>query len=639
MQQDVITDCLHDEDLSIRLQALDLEASIVTSDTLQFVVNTLLDQLRYSPVVPEASANFEEMANIETHAHMGDGTFGETTELNGQVARNSDPLPNDYRVEVLHRILDICSRNNYSELPDFEWYIDVLVQLVVLLPKEQPPLSPMKAPEMADYLEEDIASRIGSEIRNIAVRVKSIRMETTRAAESLALTASNTKTFSNNTARVMGPVAWVIGEYAEFLAYPARTIRALTNMSNVYLHTKALSLYLQAIPKVFVYFANHSILRDPLKKGEILFLLEQVIEFFEALSAHPDLDIQERSIEFLEILRLAAEALRSENCQPGDMPLLLSTAIPGLFLGLELNPVAVRAQRKVPFPEKLILDSPLNNNLSELFNDIYCQPREPRIQKAFHDYYYSRQAPEVQVCGDSNTMQMDTSYHTHGGSTEEEAIAIARRRAERRERNKDDPFYIGAEESSSGNASSAPFFHEFNTSNDNELDVDSIPIVDLAISRGNNKETPLGGIGIGNGKKKPHLRPRDTEIAADETIGFAYPLETSMGSESHAQLSRARPPLLQVDSSNLEQISLEEENKSDSLAFQKPTNEASDEVAMARAMQEVEKARREMQRESERIRLEGTPAEGTLIKKKKKTTKRNGKKRPAANPKGSHGAL
>jgi AP-3 complex subunit delta-1 len=43
---------------------------------------------------------------------------------------------------------------------------------------------------------------------------------------------------------------------------------------------------------------------------------------------------------------------------------------------------------------------------------------------------------------------------------------------------------------------------------------------------------------------------------------------------------------------------------------------------MRKAMQNVEQMRLRMQRASERIQLEGSPAEGTLVKKKKKKSKK-----------------
>ena len=616
----MITDCLRDEDFSIRTQALDLETAIVTSDTLQFVVNTLLGQMRSSLGGPETPANFGD---------VGDNDLGGRTLMREQVSTRPEPLPNDYRVEVLHRIVDICSRNNYSELPDFEWYIDVLLQLVVLLPRG---LGQQYSPqEVGSYLE-DIASRLGSEIRNIAVRVKSIRMEVTRAAESLVLTASSASVFAGTNSGVLGPIVWVVGEYAEFLAYPDRVIRSLTNMENASLPTQSLSLYLQAVPKVFIRFANHHVLQDAPGKDEVLSLLERVIEFFEALAAHPDLDIQERSVEFLEILRLAAEAIRSADWRPSHVPLLLSTAMPGLFSGLELNPVSTRAQRKVPTPENLILDHALNDNLPELFDDNQWQACETKTQRAFHDFYYSHDASEGHFSMlDSNSPAQVESipHHVHRRSAEEEAVAIARRRAERMERNKDDPFYIGAEE----HATPTSFSRGFNSS---EIDVDSIPIVDLTINEGNRGASPAGG--LVHESRKP-LRPRDIGITADETIGDDHMLETSLSSENRTRSSRTirQPPLLQVDSSSLGQVSLED---GDSDSQNRMGGRRRDDMAMAKAMQNVEKARLEMQRESERIGLEGIPTEGTLVKKKKKkSVKKRSKKRARGSSEGAAGSV
>jgi len=85
--KDLILDCLHDEDVTIRMRALDLLTSMVSLRNLPSIVTKLLDHLA---------------------AAEGSGS---------------------YREHVLDRILFICSQDNFAYLADFEWYVSILVDL------------------------------------------------------------------------------------------------------------------------------------------------------------------------------------------------------------------------------------------------------------------------------------------------------------------------------------------------------------------------------------------------------------------------------------------------------------------------------------------------------------------------------
>jgi hypothetical protein len=39
-------------------------------------------------------------------------------------------LPDNYKIDVTNRILDMCSSNSYGNLVGFDWYIDILMKLV-----------------------------------------------------------------------------------------------------------------------------------------------------------------------------------------------------------------------------------------------------------------------------------------------------------------------------------------------------------------------------------------------------------------------------------------------------------------------------------------------------------------------------
>lgn len=603
MQQDVIFECLEDADISIRLQALDLASGMVTSDTLQPVVNRLVKQLNNAYLVPHEDGTENRRSSHEAIK----------ASKSQRIGGRSLSLPTEYKLEVLHRIVDICSSDNYLHLPDFEWYIGVLEQLVKHLPTEDIFGYQHSATDPAA----EIACRVGSEIRNVAVRVRNVRTEATRAAESLILSPDKSA-FLSRTANdsILSSLVWVVGEYAEHLLYPEQALQSLIDASNDLLPPKTLSIYLQAIPKILVHLISNGQSWDKFQKSETSLLLARIIEFFETLASHAGLDVQERASEFLEALRLATEAIYSGSSSSYEVPFILSTVIPGLFTGLELNPVAASAQRKVPLPEKLDLDRPLNGGSLRLFDDTIGSSFGSDAQDLSRDFYYTRDTSALYRsftdAAHVDTTQLDLSYQNLMGSSID-TVSKTRRMIERRDRNKEDPFYVDVEENSSG--TSTPFHKVFSASNGDEVDVDSIPIIDLKVLSGEAYGTAFPE--DHEERKRSNSRPKKYDIAVDETIGY----DDSMGVDG-PEIGEAKRSLLQVDSSGLGHLSLEEDTPgSDPLHSRGQGGDNGAE--MAKAMEEVERLRLEMQRASERIHAKDVPTEGMLVKKKKKKDRRS----------------
>lgn len=618
MQQDVIMDCLDDPDISIRLQALELAVGMVTSENLQAVVERLLDQLRLATLSSQGNGH-ELEAVPSVHPEFDDPEGSKTSDVSINTAIT---LPNDYRSEVVHRILDICSQNNYSEVVDFEWYVSILVQLIRLLPPSEVDDSWNSASpnqEAAAPSKVSTAFRIGSEIRNIAVRVRGVRVEATRAAESLLLIDNRSTFFPAGSIvgnDVLGPISWIVGEYANDLSSPSRTLQSLIDLSNVTLPARTLQLFLQAIPKVFVR-VNCDAVSSDLWKTETSLLLARVVEFLEALSAHPDLDVQERVIEFLEILRLSTEALRPDV---QEMPVLLASVLPSLFMGLELNPVAFSAQKKVVLPPTLHLEEAFNDDLQTLFQRLDNSQFDTSQRGGLQDFYY---VPDLAIPPTKTSLGItsieihpDSSYQNVVQGLTESPGATERRKTERRERYKDDPFYIASLDSRSG-TSTPPFA---NNSGADPLDIDSIPIVDLKLdsSLPNRMDRDVSRVRQG--------RHRKMEVAADETFGTEEAPSSNSLVGSAGGSSSAKRSLLQVDSSGLGHLSLASNDGPEAILA-----EDDGDVEMKKAMQNVEQMRLSMQRASERIQLEGIPTEGTLIKKKKSRKKVTSSSTPEVN--------
>ncbi|KZF26909.1 Adaptor protein complex AP-3 delta subunit [Xylona heveae TC161] len=642
MHSDVILDCIDDADISIRFRALELVVGMVNSENLVAVVGRLMRQLRNAPNASSADDPLNSRgfhSGIEPAADSDDEDPEESLRAADKKTEQTTPLPDEYRVDVIRRILEMCSKDTYSNVADFEWYIEVLVQLVKYCPAATAMATGAdphsKGIVQESTSEEDVAFNIGSELQNVAVRVRSVRLEATRTAETLILVEQRDKLFPSSGRggqAVLGPAAWIVGEYAELLADPGSTVSSLLHSSSSTLPADILAVYIQAIPKVFAYIVRQaSMTWNPEQKTMTSLQMARIIHFLEPLAKHPNLEIQERAVEYLELIRLASEAAASQAA--GEMeqdygpPLLLTQALPSLFEGFELNPVAPGAQAKVPLPDGVDLETPINSRLQSLLETAdYEAVGDREDEDEFYHFYNDK--PTISNVAQSAASRLDaelkeSSYQQETPKEYLDPVQAERRKAERRERNKDDPFYIANEDSSS--AVSTPLHNILRGNNGEEVDIDSIPIMDLDLN--GERDTKAARIGQ-PAKRKP--KPRKTyEITGDENIVVEG--RTSSANQSgentpngssatDAKPNRGKKSLLQVDSSGLGTVSLGGEGDDDSAGgVQDIQKREEEEAEMARAMKEVERLRLEMQRASERVEAaKDVPPEGTMIKKKKK---------------------
>jgi AP-3 complex subunit delta-1 len=648
-QEDVILDCIDSPDMSIRLRALDLVVGMVSSENLMPIIGRLMRQLRSS----EAPKKSQEDISL-TSGESG-GSFesdDESPKVDIKIRRKDADavvaLPDEYRIDVIQRILKMCSSNNYTNLVDFDWYIDILIQLARSAPAS-PAVSSLQNPSSTakNSGETDVSEKIGNEMRNIAVKVKAIRSNATKAAESIVVDRFHGAAMQTARARgILRPIAWIIGEYASYLSSPEDALVALLQFTKSQTTPEVLSMLLQAIPKVFAYMSgNDSIVWSPERKTMLSLLMARIIHAIEPLGLHPDLEVQERAVEFTELLRLAAEA--SAGQQPSsaavlqDAPLLLTQAIPSLFSGLDLHSIATGAQLNVPLPNDLDLDQPISTRLGELLREAELETFERADDDEFEVYYHQKPSAV-------NISTLEPAISRLAGSTEEKASSyqhdskesyldpdiVARRRAERLERNKDDPFYIAG--TNLGSGTSSPFDAIICNDNGNDLDIDSIPVMPLDLEK-------ISSVGQESKPRKatPSKARQRIQVAADETLvpsGRSTPRnedsEAGVDGQIRSRAQKAKKSPLLVDSSNIGAFSLEEDDSGHvtSMDYERQHKE---EEEMAKAMQEVEKLRLEMQRANERIQAaQGVPPEGTVVKKRTKKKVKSLAGETGANKKG-----
>lgn len=286
--KDLIMQCLDDKDESIRLRALDLLYGMVSKKNLMEIVRKLM-----------------------VHMDKAEGTI--------------------YRDELLSKIIQICSQNNYQFITYFEWYISVLVDLTRMEGTKHGQL-------------------IATQLLDVAIRVQAIRKY---AVQQCALLLENACFFAGQPRATMSEVlyaaAWICGEFSKELDDPLGTLQSMVRSQASSLPGHIQAVYVHNIVKLAAHVLNKAVQENNTDVMEQIFLLKEKLSAFICSS---DLEVQERSSSAVALL----ECLK-ENPE-------LALELTNAFVG-ELNPVAPKAQKKVQIPPNLDLDSWINNPPSD----------------------------------------------------------------------------------------------------------------------------------------------------------------------------------------------------------------------------------------------------------------------------------
>ena len=420
---EVIMECLTDQDQIIKRKALQICQYLVNEDNITKVVKNLLFQL-----IPKDFAISEQL-----------------------------------KLEVALKIVSLAQDNNYANIPNFRWYVAVLKDVINLT--LLPPSSEDTATNIVSILpvcSSRIAVELGREFKLLATKVPSIR--------SVILTdvaipyVKDSKIFEVCPALLVD-LLWVLGEYCEEFDHPLESdvgvqtdtpfglcqlIEAFNFIVDVSLpsseiaqpheserllnilggNPELLKVTITTLVKVFSSICSHYqkvyVIDGLMNKKEYLdisYYLSKLTRFLMLWEHHYHYEVQERALSWLEFLRICTEALgvadetlldaiqcetagdgvndlRSKvseyesvrggkpyedfekqsqqtgaNSDFGDslrdeednrlenqykLPFLLTHVFPSLFKAYALNPVAKSAQRSIPIPRDLNLGDPIN---------------------------------------------------------------------------------------------------------------------------------------------------------------------------------------------------------------------------------------------------------------------------------------
>ncbi|VDI68190.1 AP-3 complex subunit delta [Mytilus galloprovincialis] len=246
-----------------------------------------------------------------------------------------------YRDELLAKIIEICSQSNYQYVTNFEWYVSVLVELTRMEGTRHGRL-------------------IASQMQDVAIRVQAIR---SFAVSQMAVLLENSHVLSANSQRngiceVLYAAAWICGEFAEHLKNPKETLEFMLRPKITSLPGHIQSVYVQNIPKLYARIVKEA--EDEDDNDTVKEVTQMMLEKLPMFVQSSDLEVQERACCILQLVKYVVK-LMDKDTKVGE-------EVVALFSGA-LNPVAERAQKKVPVPEGLDLDKWINRPPAESSDD------------------------------------------------------------------------------------------------------------------------------------------------------------------------------------------------------------------------------------------------------------------------------
>ncbi|KAM8875454.1 AP-3 complex subunit delta-1 isoform 2-T2 [Spinachia spinachia] len=298
-----------------------------------------------------------------------------------------------YRDELLTKIIDICSQSNYQYITNFEWYISILVELTRLEGTRHGHL-------------------IASQMLDVAIRVKAIRVF---AVAQMATLLDNAHLMTGNVQRkgiceVLYAAAWICGEFSEHLENPALTLEAMLRPKVATLPGHIQAVYVQNAAKLFatVLKSQEGNTDSTAAQETSQLMIERLPLFVQSAN----LEVQERASCILQLVKYIQKLQQKDVEVAGE--------VIALFAG-ELNPVAPKAQKKVPVPEGLDLDAWINEPPSE------SESEDDQPKAIF---------------------AKEETKHSRTRHTEVDEKELAKRREVRKQEQANNPFYIKASPSS-----------------------------------------------------------------------------------------------------------------------------------------------------------------------------------------------
>jgi AP-3 complex subunit delta-1 len=194
--QDIIIGSLNDQDISIRMRALDLVSAMVGLNlcNLPNIYLSQVDQNNLQSIVQQVLAHLVQDPSSAPLSSAVESLSAQSSTISSAIIPpNQNP---SYRLVLSRKILEMGSRNTYDNVVDFEWYLSVLVDL-------------------AHVANVDVGGEIRDQLVDLVGRVRDLREYAVR----LMFGILNDDSWlhageSGRCSEVLWAAAWICGEYS-----------------------------------------------------------------------------------------------------------------------------------------------------------------------------------------------------------------------------------------------------------------------------------------------------------------------------------------------------------------------------------------------------------------------------------------
>ncbi|KAH3670522.1 hypothetical protein OGAPHI_001037 [Ogataea philodendri] len=372
--ENVIMDSMFDPDPTIREKALELIDSLVTDRNIVPIVTRLLVQL-----IPEE----DQLARL-------DG-------LNETEIHYQKPLAvtDKYKMLVITKIIQVCAAENYEHVPNFQWYLGVLNDILNINTENR----------LAG-----VEELVSSQFMYVGLKVPSIRSRLVQKCLDLVL--DNTRLLGLKGG--LQNFIWLVGEYyTEYISTldesddddsdneeatkitGAQIIQRVASQDELFKFTElndpTMGIYIQAMAKLFGKYClslGRSWDRDD--RDHVAEVCETLISWLAKFSRSANFEVQERSISFTELLKLALDSIKEED---EGAPNFVVSGYSQLFEQHPIKPVGTYTQQRIPIG--IDLDSAIDQDSMSAFQGILAGIKEKELQQSQVDEYEEELVSEI----------------------------------------------------------------------------------------------------------------------------------------------------------------------------------------------------------------------------------------------------
>ncbi|ONH76799.1 AP-3 complex subunit delta [Pichia kudriavzevii] len=393
----IILSSIYDNDITVRETSLEIVNSLVNEHNIVPIITRLTVQLLpYN----DQKEQLDKINKKVLAQNSGQDSDDDTDTYIIGATQQPIVVSQKYKYLLVSKIIEICSMNNYENIPSFRWYLGVMTDILKL---------------NVDNKISKIDKMITDQFVDIALRVPSVRHTLVNICFSLCGILEYTGRELLQFKEGLGNCMWIIGEYYDsylqgesdsdsdsepdsdsdsFSALQKQELKDLKqsklsiseiidtiSKQNILSKLEQLdsydiiTTYVGAIAKMYSKFTSTYACGGDLSVSQLEFVKNSclgVIEILSQFETSSNFELQECALSYVEILKLVDNSLenvldgiKNTETSSASLPTFLTEGYNQLFLSYPLMPVGASAQEKVKIPDGLDLNAAIDEQATK----------------------------------------------------------------------------------------------------------------------------------------------------------------------------------------------------------------------------------------------------------------------------------